>query len=115
MIITKEWVIEYLNTKGTKFIIPREATRIEESAFSDIFGYGSERQDEPIEIIFEENSKLEEIEKYAFRMCNISNRVVVPRNVKKIGDMAFFACEQGAILQEGTKIEKRRSIYMCFL
>ena len=114
MIITKEWVLEYLKTKGTKFIIPRDAIKIEEAAFSDIFGYGSERQDEPIEIIFENDSDLQEIEKSAFRMCNISNTVIVPRNVRKIGDMAFFACEQGAVLQAGTKLEKRRTIYMCF-
>ena len=113
MVITKEWVIEYLRMKGTKFIIPKEATKIEENAFSDIFGYGNDMQEYEIEIAFEEGSLLEEIETGAFRLCNIVNDVVVPKTVKSVGDFAFYGCEH-ATFEEGTQIEKRRNGFSSF-
>ena len=113
MVITKEWVIEYLKTKGTKFVIPKEATKVESDAFSDVLGYGTEMQEKEIEIVFEDGSLLEEIEKGAFRLCNIVNDVVVPKTVKRVGDFAFYGCEH-AIFEEGTQIEERRNGFVCF-
>lgn len=113
MIITKQWVIEYLKTRGTKFIIPKEVTKIEEDAFSAIFGYGRELQEETIEVTFEDDSSLQEIGKNAFGMCKISNEVIVPRSTRRIGDMAFYGCEN-VTFEEGTQIEKRRDGIICF-
>lgn len=113
MNITTEWVLEYLKTNGTKFIIPKYATKIEEGAFSNVFGYGTELSELEIEIIFEDDSALQEIEKGAFKTCNIINEVIVPKSVKEVGDMAFYSCGRNAFLEEGTEIRKRRRNFLC--
>lgn len=118
MIITREWVKEYFKTQGTKFIIPKEVTKIEEDAFSDVFGdYGSENLagDIEIEVIFEKDSQLEEIGAGAFRGCTITNKVTLPKNIKRIGDFAFFSCGDYICLQEGTELDKKRYVYMCWI
>lgn len=71
---------------GNKYIksvtIPNTIIKIDTDAFYNCYALGT--------IIFEENSKLEEIGKSAFHGCTPMTSIKIPASVKTIGDRAFY-------------------------
>ena len=101
MIIDKEWVETYIKRYGNKIIIPKEAKIIKSDSFTR-----SVDSEEKFEIYFENDSQLEEIEDRAFRMCNIVNRVVIPKSVKRIGEYIVYGYPVDIVIEEGSLLEE---------
>lgn len=114
MVIGPIWITNYIKKYGTKIVIPKEATRI--------YGFGDamrrlveekELEDSTIEILFEENSELEEIASYAFRGCKIKNDLILPKKLKKIEIYAFAGCCGNVRLDKESEIQECEDCF-CF-
>ncbi len=108
MIIDSKWVMEYIKTNGNKIIIPQEATIIQNGAFNfqSIMLEYPEYADGNIklQIEFEEGSNLETIETFAFT-AEILNTIVLPKNIKRIEESAFYGFPISVQLEKDSQIE----------
>ena len=105
MIIDNTWVINYIKRYGNIIVIPREATIIKKQAFDyqkieQECGEGNIK----LKIEFEEESQLETIESMAF-FAEIVNTIVLPKNIKKIEEFAFYGFPISVQLDEDSSIE----------
>ena len=109
MTITSNWVIDYIKKYGTDFVIPKEATKIEYNAFNAFIldeQFGEDYCDKTIFTLnFEPNSKLIEIENRAFLGINISNEILIPNTVKKMGQLSFYSSIYNINFGNNSKIE----------
>lgn len=55
-------------------------------------------------VTFKENSKLVEIDKYAFGQCSSLTEITIPNNVTKLGANAFYACNSLRNVEFSTKL-----------
>lgn len=115
MIIDEEWVKSYIKKKGTKIVIPKEAKVIKKGAFLCALNSikNNPYEEIAIEVEFEENSNLEEIEDQAFNCCNIINQVLIPKNVRKIGEYVFYGYPINVKVEENSELEVCETD-MCF-
>ena len=94
MIITSNWVIDYIKKHGTDIIIPKEAIKIEQGAFDSFTLNGQFGENYCDQVMFtlnfEANSKLIEIESGSFSGVNISNEILIPNTVEKMGQLSFI-------------------------
>lgn len=62
---------------------------------------------------FEEGTKLETIDKFAFKGCNNLKSIVIPASVTTIGAYAFSGCNNltSVTFEEGSKLETLNSIF----
>lgn len=100
MEIDKNWVNEYIKTHGNIIIIPKEATIIKQDAFDS----ANIDENEKIEVYFEEGSNIERIESMAF-CFPISNRIIIPRNIKQIDCFAFHGFPIDVSIEDGSDID----------
>lgn len=84
-------------TQITKLTIPDTVTKIGVAAFS--YNYNLR------EVVFEEGSKITELERGVFGYCRALESVIIPESVTSIGALAFLNCEQlkSATLPAGLK------------
>lgn len=109
MIITSNWVIDYIKKHGTDIIIPKEAIKIEQGAF-DYFTlngqFGENYCDQVMFTLnFEANSKLIEIESGSFSGVNISNEILIPNTVEKMGQLSFYSSVYNVNFGNNSRIE----------
>ena len=74
---------QYEKTNYERVFIPRSVTKIENSAFSKCKSLK--------EVVFEEGSKLEEIEGYCFRSSGLEE-ITLPKALKNVSIEAFKNC-----------------------
>lgn len=100
MIIDNIWVMNYMKRYGNTIVIPKEATIIKRGAFNDQFIDGNTQ----LQIEFEEGSQLEIIEPFAFS-ADITNTIVLPKNIKRIEKFAFHGWPISIQLDDDSSIE----------
>ena len=71
----------FWNSKISEIHVPRKVKIIEDGAFSECKHL--------INVTFEEDSRLSEIESEAFQKCSSLKMIVVPKGVRTIADDAF--------------------------
>lgn len=98
MIIDNTWVLNYIKKHGNTIIIPKETKIIKSNAF-DL------NEDIMIRVEFEEGSQLETIESFAFRGVKIVNTIVLPKNIKRIEEYAFYGLPYSVCLDDYSSIE----------
>ena len=99
MEIDQEWVNNYIKKYGNRVIIPKEATVIKSGAFNS----DNIDENEKIEVYFEEGSNIERIERSAF-VFPISNKIIIPRNIKQIDNFAFYGFPIDVCIEDGSDI-----------
>lgn len=100
MIIDNFWVMNYIRAHGNTIVIPKEATIIKPGAFNsqDI------NENIQLQIEFEEDSQLEIIEPFAF-CTEIANTIILPKNIKRIEEFAFFGFPISVQLSDDSSLE----------
>lgn len=101
MEIDEKWVDEYIKKHGNRIIIPKEATIIKRNAF-DI---NHTDENKKFEVYFENESKLEKIESFAFYYFPICNKLIIPRNIKQIDAWALLGLPMDVRIESGSDIE----------
>jgi len=107
MRIEPSWLINYIKNNGTNVIIPKDATVIYELGRAMEKIKTMPEYEDGIEITFEEESQIEEIQDRAFCGCTVKNTVIIPRSIKKIGCGAFSMGNSGDFrLERNSEIEE---------
>ena len=80
----------FRNSALTSIVIPASVTSIGQQAFQTMVGYTSSLTS----VIFEANSQLDSIGKYAFMGAPILTSITIPSGVTTIGEYAFIDCSK---------------------